>query len=84
MIWATVEFPEDRALKIDLVDAGWRMRGADARALGRILDRDANPSDYGPSGGDPVARAADAAAELLGGVVTYVRQPDPVPEDAVF
>jgi hypothetical protein len=87
MILATVEFPEDRAHAIDLHEDGWRLRDEkqwDGPALGRLIDRFASTSDYGPADGDPVARAAQDAAELLAGVVTFVRHPDEVPSDSVY
>lgn len=85
-ILATVEYPQSRKGTVDLTEAnGWLFRGV---GLGivfeNLLDRMANPDDFGPADGDPVACAAAKAAELLSGVVTYVREPDPVPDDAVF
>jgi hypothetical protein len=82
--YATVEFPSDRSNAADLTDDGWKLRGADVPEMGEILDRAASPADFGPADGDPVACAADAAAQLLGGTVAFVREPEEVPADAVY
>lgn len=82
MIYATIE--SDGCGVFELADDGWRMRDGDAPALGRILDRNAAPSLFGPADGDPVACAAEAAAGLLGGRVTFVREPEPAPAGAVY
>lgn len=87
MILATVEFPADRTFVVDLTIGGWVLRGdrgADVLAFEASLGRVARLGDYGPSDGDPVARAAGAAARFLGGAVAFVREPDPIPPDAVF
>ncbi len=85
---AIVEFPADRRNVIHLTaDAGWRLPDASGpapAAFERLLDTMADPDRYGPADGDPVACAAAAAAELLGGTVTYVRPPDPVPHGSVY
>lgn len=85
---AIVEFPAGRQHPVCLsAEAGWLFvgdSGPGAQALERLLDSMANPDAYGPADGDPVACAAAAAARLLGGTVTFVRPPDPVPHDAVF
>ena len=88
MIYATVEFPvagqPDAKLHADLADAGWKVRGNGTSAFDALINSFASPDAFGPADGDPVARAAAKAAELLSGVVIYVREPDPVPFDAVF
>jgi hypothetical protein len=78
MIRATVEFPvKSRADAVDLTDDGWRHRVAAAPALERLLDRFADPAAYRRAAFDPVAFAAAVAAELLDGVVAFVREPEP-------
>lgn len=86
---AIVEFPEDRRHAVHLTNSGWVFPGdEDAQAARAVFERLLNswgdPDRYGPSDGDPVACAAAAAAELLAGTVVFVREPDPVPHDAVF
>lgn len=88
---AIVEFGADRRAALHLTaDAGWSFAGptdntapAGAATLG-LLGRLADPGDYGPADGDPVACAAAAAARLLGGAVTFVREPEAVPHETVF
>lgn len=68
----------------DLTQQGWRLRGAIAPEFSAMLDRFASLSEFGPSEGDPVARAAAAAAKLVGGEAVFVRTPDPAPAGTVF
>jgi hypothetical protein len=61
-----------------LTDEGWSIDG-DAAPLSSILDQLASLSRYGPADGDPAA-----AARILGGTVTDVRAPSPVPAGTVY
>jgi hypothetical protein len=65
-----------------LDDAGWRV--ADGPEWAHCLNLLADLSDYGLADGDPVARAAAAAARILDGAIEYIRTADPVPPDTVF
>ena len=65
-----------------LTDAGWE--SPQAPILARILNLRASPSDFGPSYGDPAAAAANKAATLLDGAVTYARESEPGPPGTVF
>ena len=73
MILASIEttWGGPRSVVITLTDKGWR--SPEARTLARILDLDSPLSKFGPADGDPVACAANRAAEFLGGRVTFVR-----------
>ena len=84
MIFATVSWGDgDETYYVDLEEAGWQLRGVASSPINAILGRMASPLDYGPADGDPVARAAEAAADLLNGRVTYIRPTDPLPTGAV-
>ena len=60
---------------------GWRIPGAgpELQELPAFLARAALLSDFGPSAGDPVRRAAAVAAEMLAGRIIYVRPVDDPP-----
>lgn len=86
-VLATVTFPGNARSTVHLTtDGGWTLVGEAGPGVApfeRLLGRIADPARYGPADGDPVARAAEAAADLLSGTVAYVRTPEIVPADAV-
>jgi hypothetical protein len=83
MTLATVQIPTNEgSLIATLTHAGWSI--PDAQVFERILNVHASLVHFGPADGDPVACAADWAAELLCGVVTLIRPAPPVPADLMY
>jgi hypothetical protein len=65
-----------------LTETAWSV--PDAPVLVRILNMETEPGRFGPQCSDPVTAAANHAAVLLAGAVTYVAEPEPTPSGAIF